>query len=84
MHASALQPGLWQNRSESIPLKQAATPEQAAAAILYFASSKSGNTTGASLAIAGGTNIPIEDRFITTHSELDGDKQSNTFLRANL
>ena len=65
------QPGLWKSRLDSIPLREAASPEQAAAGILYLASNKkSGNTTGTSLAIAGGSNIPIEDRFTPSTDEL--------------
>lgn len=71
-----------------IPLKEAATVEQAAAGILYLASNKkSGNTTGASLAIAGGSNIPVEDRFIVSANDVQAssnEKQENDWVRPRL
>lgn len=87
-HQRLTQPGLWKNRIESIPLKEAATVEQAAAGILYLASNKkSGNTTGASLAIAGGSNIPVEDRFIVSANDVQAssnEKQENDWVRPRL
>lgn len=85
---SRSQPSLWKSRVDSIPLKEATTPEQAAAGILYLASNKkSGNTTGVSLAIAGGSNIPIEDRFLATTDDLQSnidERQVAQVIRAKL